>query len=143
MDNFTTMFAPILFGLLLITAVNRAIVFWQEERSPQIFYIAMTYSCFCLLYLASSLEWPAPWRDAIRAILLWALAWGNWYEWRELIVFLRKKELRPAQPPDPEPVPPGGEPKVVTLGNLSKMDNAVAIEASEPVEPPPSEPTKV
>ena len=135
MDNFTTMFAPILFGLLLITAVNRAIVFWQEERSPQIFYIAMTYSCFCLLYLASSLEWPAPWRDAIRVVLLWSLAWGNWYEWRELLAFLRKKELVAAEPVVEPVVEPVAEPKVVTLGNLSKMDNAVAIEASEPVEP--------
>ena len=119
-DN-TTMFAPLLFGLLLIAAINRVIVFWQRERTPRIFYEAMTYSCLFVLYLASALEWPSFWRDVARVILIWALVLGNWHEWRKLFVFLHRKEDAVSLPSvAPE-----------TLGSLSETDNAAAIEASE------------
>jgi len=130
MADYTTMFAPLLFGLLLIAAINRVIVFWQQEQTPRIFYEAVTYSCLFMLYLASALEWPSFWRDVARVILIWALVLGNWHEWRKLFVFLHKKELRQAQLPDPSidsvlvDVP-------ATLKDLSEAGNAVAIEASE------------
>jgi len=121
MADYTTMFAPLLFGLLLIAAINRVIVFWQQEQTPRIFYEAVTYSCLFMLYLASALEWPSFWRDVARVILIWALVLGNWHEWRNLFVFLHKKEDAVSLP-TPEPA---------TLKDLSEADNAVAIEASE------------
>ncbi len=122
MVDVTTLISPILFVFLLVTAINRVGVFWQKERSWQVFYAFLTYACFCLLYLAAWWQWPTLWRDAIRFVLLLALVFGNYYEWRELFAFLRKKEDDAALP---------HVDAHVTLRDLGEPGNAAALEACE------------
>lgn len=133
MPAFTTIFAPLLFGLLLITALNRALVFWQRERSQRIFYSFLTFFCFCLLYVAAALLWPALWRDTIRIVLLWALVWGNYHEWKYLVDFLRKKDIAyQAAPIDPPTT-------LEALGEAQREPGpAVALEATEKPETKPT-----
>lgn len=94
MVDVSTILAPLIFGLLLITALNRAAVFWQRERTPRIFYSFLTFLMLCLLYLASSLVWPTLWRETVRVLLVLALIWGNYHEWKYLVEFLRKKNAK-------------------------------------------------
>lgn len=94
MTNVSTILAPLIFGLLLITALNRAAVFWQQERSPRIAYSFLIFLTLCLLYLASSLVWPVFWREVVRVLMVWSLVWGNYYEWHNLRDFVRKKNAK-------------------------------------------------
>jgi hypothetical protein len=91
MYSLAELFAPILFGLLLVAAGNRALVFWQQERSGRMLFSFVTLACLCLLYLASARFWPNGARDSIRGVLLLGLIASNYYWWRDLLRFLRKK----------------------------------------------------
>jgi len=91
MVEVSTILAPLIFGLLLIMVLNRAIVFWQRERTERIFYSFLFFLTLCLLYLSLALAWPSLWREVVRVLLVWSLIWGNYHEWTDLVEFLRKK----------------------------------------------------
>lgn len=94
MTSVSTILAPLIFGLLLITALNRAAVFWYQEKSPRIFFSAMIFLTLCLLYLASSLMWSVFWREVVRVLMVLSLVLGNYYEWHNLRDFVRKKNAK-------------------------------------------------
>lgn len=122
MSSLVELFAPLLFGLLLVAAVNRALVFWQQERSGRILFSFVTLFCLCLLYLATARLWPSGVRDGIRAALLLGLVASNYYWWRDLLRFLREKYDGGVAPP-----------KIQTLAELSETQAAAkeAATASE------------
>ncbi len=123
MDDF---FAPLLVGLFLIAAINRALMWWFQERSVRVASAFLFFVCLCLLYLATVLVWLAPAANALRVVLVAALALNDWHEWRDLIAFMRKRDA--AQNLAAPPVP-------TTLQDVAQSDgDAVTLDAS-PVEP--------
>lgn len=82
---------PCLFGAMLSTTICRLLIFWQKERTGRVFCFALVFATLCFLYLVSALRLAIPLRDTARAVLFLALVCGGFFEWRELIVYLRKK----------------------------------------------------
>ncbi len=89
MDDF---FAPLLVGLFLIAAINRALMWWFQERSVRVFTAFLFFVCLCLLYLATVIVWFGPAANAVRVVLVAALALNDWHEWHDLIAFMRKRD---------------------------------------------------
>lgn len=96
-----TYLMPILAGVSTLTVFVRSLMFWQKERTPRTFCHLVAYVSLAILFIFFSLvarmtpligqEIFLPVMTACYLLLALSLLGSNWYEWRELAVFLRAK----------------------------------------------------
>lgn len=96
-----TYLMPLLAGASVLTVFVRSLMFWQKERTPRTFCHLVAYFSLAILFIFFSLVarmTPLIGRDVFLPVmttcyfvLAISLLGSNWYEWRELAVFLRAK----------------------------------------------------
>lgn len=94
MINFTTLFLPILAGLLAVVALYWAVEFWQIERSLKVFCFFIVFSGFCFLYLVSIRHWSMPFRTGGQIVVLLALVGAIWDGFNDVFTFMREKKAK-------------------------------------------------
>ncbi len=121
-------FIPIIFGLLLLTTIGRALTFWQKERTARVFSFMLVFLSLSVLYLVVALGLPVQARDIARTFLLVALLVGTWLDWQALIGFMHKKYERKVVALSETDAPP---PTTTTLATLADEHGPVKLNATE------------
>lgn len=93
---------PVLAGLFLLTSICRFLMLWQKDNSPRSIAFALIYFIFFALFLFYSLFIRLPPLMGINSfvytttagyvVMIFALVIGNWFEWRDLILFIQARE---------------------------------------------------
>jgi hypothetical protein len=91
MADWSVTYAAVLFGLVLLITIYKALVLWQMERTPLTICSFLVFASLQFLYLVTAAHWPTTWRDVARVVFLTALVGDNVFGWRALIVFLSAK----------------------------------------------------
>lgn len=110
-----TYLMPILAGLSLLTFFCRLLTIWQKERTQRALVFSLVYFGLFILFLTFSLYsrtmqlvLALPYLVASTGaylLLAFALLLGNWYEWRDLVGYLRRKDVAHHEAESAEPPP--------------------------------------
>lgn len=82
---------PFLFGVILLAAICRVLVYILQDHSPKNLFAAIVFLSLCLLYFIAVLQINNFWRDINRIVMLFAFLAEVWYECVDLVQFIRKK----------------------------------------------------
>lgn len=129
-----TYLMPVLAGLSLLTVICRVVTIWQKERTRRAIAFGLVYVSLFVLFLLFSLyarmtplvpvEFFLPVTTGGYVLLALAMALGNYYEWSDLVAFLRRKDAAHVEHVEHD----AGE--VHTLKSLGDVDATVVLEAS-------------
>lgn len=122
MFDWNIIYAAVLFGLVLLITIYKAVVLWQIERTPLAICSFLVFASLQFLYLVTAAHWPTWWRDAARIVFLAALLGDGVFGWRWLIVHLANKNAG---------IGAAAAPAASTLGTVGETAAPVALVATE------------
>lgn len=123
---------PALFGVLCMTTVARALIFWQKERTARVFFFFIAFLTLCLLYLVAALKLPTYLIDVGRITFFLSMLLGSIFEWKELIVYqIQKAQKHAAGVEEAELIKVELEHK--KLKDLTDEEKPIALIATMPV----------
>lgn len=139
-----TYLMPLLAGFAFLNATCRVLVLWQKERSGRAVAFLLVHTSLFLLFLLFSIYARMTPLVPVKIflsvttggylLLAVALLFGGYYEWRDLVAFLRKKDAIHHEQASPAQATGAG---TSTLKDVATGAPSIALEARAKEPPAP------